>query len=585
MKRMISIAAVCLLWISLFCAGGTADAASGDFLYEVMDGEATVIGYDGVSATVTVPQTLGGAPVTAIGAYAFYECTALTSVTLPVGVVTIADSAFAGCTGLQSVSLPSSLCDIGPDAFYNCVALKSVAIPGGVQTIGDRAFYYGDSLTSVAIPASVQTIGASAFEECSKLATVTLPDSVQAIGADAFYYTAYYNTPANWSGDVLYLGKHLLKAKESVSGRYAVRADTKTVSGGAFYGCTALTGITIPATVSSIGADAFTGCSGLTSIDVDAANTAYQSRGNCLIETATDTLTVGCQTSVIPADGSVKIIGDGAFLENTKLTAVVIPDSVTTIGARAFYGCTNLKTATMTEAASLLSIGDEAFRGCASLTALYIPAATESVGVHAFAQCTGLTAIDVDAVNPVYHSRGNCLIETAIGTLTVGCQNSVIPADGSVKTIGDYAFYGMTALKEVTVPDGVQAIGSYAFASCAALERVELPITVTAIGNRAFSGCTALRDVYYSGIEEQQALVSIASGNGPLKKATWHCVGVLGDVNGDGELDMRDAFALYSAASGGDELTAIQEPVADMNGDGEYDMRDAFMLYQIVSGG
>ena len=585
MKRIFSITAVCLLCMALFGAGGTAAAETGDVLYEVTDGEATVIGYVGTAATLAVPSTLGGAPVTAIGAYAFYECTALTSVTLPAGVVTLADSAFSGCTGLQSVSLPTGLRDIGPDAFYNCAALKSVVIPNGVETIGDRAFYYGDSLTSVAIPASVQTIGASAFEECSKLATVTLPDSVQAIGADAFYYTAYYNTSANWSGDVLYLGKHLLKAKESVSGHYAVRADTKTVSGGAFYGCADLTGITIPAAVISIGADAFTGCAGLTSINVDAANTAYQSRGNCLIETATATLTVGCQTAAIPTDGCVRVIGDGAFFENSGLTAVTIPDSVTAIGARAFYGCTNLKTLMVSEAASLLSIGDEAFRGCASLTALYLPAATESVGVYAFAQCTGLTAIDVDAANPVYHSRDNCLIETAIGTLTVGCQTGVIPTDGSVKAIGDYAFYGMTALKEVTVPDGVTAIGSYAFASCAALERVELPVTVTAVGNRAFSGCKALSDVYYSGIEEQWALVSVASGNAPLKKANWVYGGLLGDVNGDGDLDMRDAFALYSAASGGDELTAMQEPVADMNGDGEYDMRDAFMLYQIVSGG
>ena len=91
---------------------------------------------------------------------------------------------------------------------------------------------------------------------------------------------------------------------------------------------------------------AFSYCTGLTSITVAKGNTKYHSAGNCLIETESKTLIAGCKNSIIPTDGSVTSIGDGAFYGCTGLTNVTIPDSVTSIGSNAFYGCTGLTSIT-----------------------------------------------------------------------------------------------------------------------------------------------------------------------------------------------------------------------------------------------
>ena len=184
----------------------------GYYTYTVENGEATITGCDNsISGEVVIPDTLGGYPVTSIGYEAFCNCTGLTSITIPNSVTSIGDSAFSDCTGLTSITIPDS-----------------------VTSIGEYAFAWCESLTSITIPDSVTSIGEYAFYDCAGLTSITIPDSVTSIGCYAYYNTSYYNNDSNWENDVLYIGNHLIKAKDSFSGDYDIKGVTKTIADNAF---------------------------------------------------------------------------------------------------------------------------------------------------------------------------------------------------------------------------------------------------------------------------------------------------------------------------------------------------------------
>ena len=124
--------------------------------------------------------------VISIGKYAFWDCSDITSVTIPNSVTTIDEYAFADCHGLTSMTIPNSVTTIGDYAFENCNGLTSVTIGNAVTSIGARAFYRCSGLTSVTIPNSVTSIGTSAFNGCTGLTSVTIPNSVTKISGGAF---------------------------------------------------------------------------------------------------------------------------------------------------------------------------------------------------------------------------------------------------------------------------------------------------------------------------------------------------------------------------------------------------------------
>ena len=388
------------------------------------------------------PVSPAGDKVTSIGSKAFYKCTSLTSVTIPDSVTSIGAYAFYVCSGLTRITIPDGVTSIGNWAFDDCSGLTSISIPGQVTSIGDYVFYNCKGLTSITIPDSVMSIGAYAFAFCSNLTSITIPDNVTSIGDSAFYF------------------------------------------------CNGLISITIPSSVTSIGTKVFHVCKSLESITVGNNNTHYHSKGNCLIETNTGVLIAGCNTSVIPADGSVTSIGDSAFSDRTSLTSIAIPDSVTSIGEYAFMGCTGLTSIAIPD--SVTSIGVFAFSDCTGLTSVTIPDSVTNIGWGTFKGCSGLTSITVDNNNSFYHSTENCLIETNTRTLIAGCNMSIIPTNGSVTSIGGYAFSGRSGLMSIEIPDSVTSIGIYAFSGCSSLTHITIPDSVTSIGQYAFNGCSNL---------------------------------------------------------------------------------------------
>ena len=186
-------------------------------------------------------------------------------------------------------------------------------------------------------------------------------------------------------------------------------------------------------------------------------------------------------------------IGSQAFRECETLTSVVIPYGVTKIGWSAFCECKALTSITIPN--SVTTIENGAFSYCSSLTSLTIPNSVTKLGEDVFARCAVLNDLRVAQGNPVYHSAGNCIIETATKTLVAGCNASRIPTDGSVTKIGSYAFSECTRMESITIPAGVTTIGTYAFYNCQSLTGITIPTSVTSIGGWAFYSCRGLTTV------------------------------------------------------------------------------------------
>ena len=187
------------------------------------------------------------------------------------------------------------------------------------------------------------------------------------------------------------------------------------------------------------------------------------------------------QSITIP--NSVTSIGDRAFIGCEFLQSVTIPNSVTSIGNRAFEQCKSLQSVTIPN--SVKSIGDEVFSSCESLQSITIPNSVTSIGDEAFEYCESLQSITIP--NSV----------TKIGDEAfrwcTSLQSITIP--NSVKSIEDGAFYWCTSLQSITIPNSVTSIGDEAFSDCKSLQSITIPNSVTSIGDKAFSGCKSLQSV------------------------------------------------------------------------------------------
>ena len=273
-------------------------------------------------------------------------------------------------------------------------------------------------------------------------------------------------------------GRKLLKAPGKLSGAYSVKEGTRIICDTAFFFCGSLFEIVIPSSVTSIGDWAFSFCSSLIYISIP--KSVIYLNGNPFAEWNGK---LECLSPNFVYEDDVLFNKDKSRIisfRNQNIESYVIPSSVTSIGDRAFYGCSSLSEIVIPS--SVTSIGDRAFYGCSSLSEIVIPSCVTSIGNGAFYGCHSLSEIVIPS----------CV--TSIGDSAFSyCRSlSEIVIPSSVTSIGKDAFSRCVSLSEIVIPSSVTSIGKGAFSYCDSLSEIVIPSSVTSIGDSAFYNCKSL---------------------------------------------------------------------------------------------
>ena len=216
--------------------------------------------------------------------------------------------------------------------------MKTVIINSGVTSIGEHAFHYCTGLTSITIPDSVTSIGYSAFSGCTGLTSVTIPDSVTSLENYAFYDCTEL-TSITIGNSVTSIGDFVFSYCTGLTS-ITIPDSVTSIGGSAFYGCTSLESFTIGNRVTSIGREAFYNCTSLNKVNIS-------------------DIAAWCNILFVAHYSNPLYYAHNLYLNGKLVIDLVIPDSVTSIGIYAFYGCTGLTSITIPE--SVTRIGNNAF--------------------------------------------------------------------------------------------------------------------------------------------------------------------------------------------------------------------------------
>ncbi len=478
-----------------------------------------------LAGDIVVPATIDGCPIEIIDNNAFANCEDVTSVTLPDTITRIGDKAFQFCYALKSINFPEGITYIGHSAFKNCRSLENVTIKAENLRMGAEAFENCRSLTSLKISGSIgDSLKKLAFANCINLATIELPDNTLAVYGDTFNNTAYYNNPDNWEDNVLYIGKHLIRASSELSGDYAIKEGTQSIAAGAFQGCTQIKNITIPngitaiwslgcdileniyisKTVSWIEPAAFEKCQ---NIIVDKNNIVYYSENGVLFRRNPGTTVyelirypAGRTETEYEIPSSVDIINVCAFRNASNLTNIIIPDGVSEIQGSAFENCDGLTSITIPSGTWSSS---SLFNNCDNLKTIYYEGDMEKEEEISY-WIEGLEGVELVPAALSYIIENEEVTITDCDEAYSGGMKIPSTVEGyPVTKIGDAAFDGCADITDFIIPSTVTSIGNNAFEGCVKPKILTLPESITTIGTDAFKNCSNLSYIYFTGSKLQ----------------------------------------------------------------------------------
>ncbi len=419
---------------------------------------------DKLSGNLVIPSSYKGIPVTSIGGLwksfvnnSYYaddndvseSNDKITSITIPDSIKTIKDGAFEGMSGITEITIPASVENVGNGAFRDCTNLTTVYWNSSAEIKNNNGIFSGcTNLTNIVIGENVTQVPQFVY---NKEWLSNQPDGL--VIANNYVYGYKGTIPFNYSLNL-------------PNGTLGIMDKAFLDSG------SAITSVTIPDSVTYIGENAFSGC---TRIETVSASASFASK--VAKQSGSQYLTEIVITSGTKIDGVYSSWEGGVF--PSSITKITIPDSVTSIGERAFYGCKNIEEVHVESLESWCALGLRSN-------------SNNPLAVSSDAK------LYIDGEVP----RGNYIIPDGITTIPM------------------YTFRNCTELTSVTIPDSVTSIGYDAFDGCTGLTSIIIPDSVTDINSGAFSDCTNLQTVYYGGTKSQWNNISIGSDNSGLAQAT-----------------------------------------------------------------
>ncbi len=501
----------------------------------------SVTGYSGSFERVVIPDTYNGLRVTAVSDGLFTGDENLKEVVLPESIDEIGNDAFAGCVNLQSVTIPDSIRTIGDGAFSGCSSLTSADLGGMLETLGARAFEGCTSLQSVEFGENLAAVGEFAFDGCSSLVSAYLPNSVSSLGTGAFRNNTslqYVNIPSGISS----ISRIAFQNCSSLR-RVTIPSGISSIGESAFSCCTSMSSLTIEGNVSVFGNSAFYRCEGLSSIYYNSsASGSYDIYSyvfyNAGRNTAGLTLQLGSSAvvpaglfdapseSVLPYITSI-VISDGAqqvnytMLEHgfPSLRSVSIPSSVTTLSEDFIVACSSARVEDggvyylgqfavgLSGSQSQISLRDDtvaimqgAFENGGSITSLTVPDSVEYISRGVLSGCTSLQTLSLPYLGSSSSDSSNAYLGYLFGATSYGGNLSYVPSSLASVTVragyvGDYAFSGLTYLREVVLPQNMTYVSAHLFDGCTSLSQAVIPSGVSSIGDNAFNGCSSLGEI------------------------------------------------------------------------------------------